>query len=277
MDRSGSLGLSCKTTESVLQFSPAVVQLPGIGFSEWRFRFKGPGQCNPLRRKDSAMQRDPLFFFPRLLLTVCCALCGGSAQAATPFAITATSLTMPSSNPPTTLSGGVTEIHLGTSQFSVTGIPGTGMLTLGCQYSGPTTEAKIPEQCGPVGAPGIPVIAGQTLTGNIEFVPYGQGPIPGLSQRHRVPRPSGKLPVTGIVLAGALMVGFGFRRRVRWGLAVAVFAVCASAGLAGLSACGGNISGMTPGTYPYTISAGFVETGSSAIQSVTTTVTLTVQ
>jgi len=217
-------------------------------------------------------------FFFLLFLTASCGLCGVSAMAATPFAITATNLTMPADDPPTT-SGGVTDIHMGSSQFTVTGVPGEGTLTIGCQYSGPVTQARMPKQCGIVGSGHLPVQAGEaTLNGTVYFVPYGEGPVPSLAQLRSVPRPSSRLPATALALAGALMLGFGFRRRARSALFLTVLAAFTLAGAVGISACGGgNSNTMTPGTYPYTISAGFTETGSSAIQTATTTITLTVQ
>lgn len=227
--------------------------------------------------RDSAMRRNRVALFFLSLLTASCALSGVSALAATPFAITAANLTMPADDPSTT-SGGVTAIHMGSSQFTVTGV-GEGTLTIGCQYSGPVTQARIPQQCGIVGPGQVPVQAGETtLSGTVNFVPYGEGPVPGLAQLRSVARPSSRLPATTLVLAGALMLGFGFRRRARRALWLAVLAACTLAGAAGMSACGGgNSNTMTPGTYPYTISAGFTEAGSSVIQTATTTITLTVQ
>jgi hypothetical protein len=234
---------------------------------------------NPPRRKDSAIQRRnrvALLFLS--LLTAGCALCGAPALAATPLSITAANLTMPAYDPPT-ISGGVTSIHLGSSQFTVTGIPAEGTLTVTCQYSGPVTPAIMPQQCGVVG-PGLASLqAGETTAGGtVYFVPYGDGPVPSLAHLRTVPRPSSRLPATALALAGALMLGFGFRRRTRRALSLALLAACALAGAPGISACGaGNSNTMTPGTYPYTLSAAFTATGSDAIQNAATTITLTVQ
>jgi hypothetical protein len=222
------------------------------------------------------MQRNLVALVLLSLLTAGCALCGVSALAATPFAITAANLTMPADDPPTT-SGGVTSIQMGSSQFTVTGVV-EGTLTIGCQYSGAVTQARIPQQCGIVGPGQVPVPAGETtLSGTVYFVPYGEGPVPSLGQLRSVPRPS-PLPATALALPGALMLGFGFRRRARRGLLLGLLAAFTLAGAAGMSACGGgNSKTMTPGTYPYTISAGFTEAGSNAIQTATATITLTVQ
>ena len=223
------------------------------------------------------MQRNRVALFSVSLLTASCVLCGVSALAATPFAITAANLNMPADNPPTT-SSGVTAIHLGSSKFTATGV-GKGTLTIGCQYSGPVTQARIPQQCGIVGPGRVQVQAGQTtFSGTVYFVPYGHGPIPSLGQLRSVPSPSSRLPATVLALAATLKLGFGFRRRARRALSLAVLAVCTLVGAAGITAWGaGNSNTMTPGAYHYTISAEFTETGSNAIQTAITTITLTVK
>jgi hypothetical protein len=222
------------------------------------------------------MQRNRVALFFLSFLTASCRLCAVPALAATPFAVTAANLTMPANDPPTT-SGGVTAIHMGSSQFTVTGI-GQGTLTIGCQYSGPVTQARIPQQCGIVGPGQVPVQAGNTtVSGTVYFVPYGEGPVPSLAQLRSVPRPSSR-PATALALSGALMLSFGFRRRAGRALLLPVLGACTLAGAAGISACGGgNSNAMTPGTYPYTVTAGFTESGSSAIQTATTSITLTVE
>jgi hypothetical protein len=223
------------------------------------------------------MQSHRPFFFAGTLLAASCALFSFPALAATPFAITATNVTMASSGEVTTGAGGVTSIALGSSQFAVTGIPAAGTLTIGCQYSGPVTMAKTPQECGPVGAPGIPVTAGETtLNGTVYFVPYGLT-IPSLGELRGVPRPSSHLPATGVALAGALMLGFGFRRRARRWMTLAVFTAGTLVGAGAINGCGGTGNGMTPGTYQYTITAGFNETGTAVIQTAATNINLTVQ
>lgn len=223
------------------------------------------------------MQRNRVGLFFLLLLIAGCALCGASGLAATPFAITAANLAMPADDPPTTSDGG-TAIHMGSSQFTVAGV-GEGTLTIGCQYSGPVTQAKIPQQCGIVWPGRVTVQSGETtVNGTVYFVPYGQGPVPSLAQLHTVPRPSGRLPATGMALAGALMLGLGFRRQTSRVLLLAILVACTLIGAAGITGCtAGSSNTMTPGTYSYTISADFAKTGSNAIQTATTTVTLTVQ
>jgi len=192
-------------------------------------------------------------------LTASCALWGVSAMASTPFVITATNFTWSSNGP-------------NSSQYNVTGIPADGTIVINCSYAG-TAMAKYPI-CGGGPVAQIPVTAGQTLTGVVSFQPWGT-PIP--ASLHRTPHRSGYLPGAGLTLAGVFMAGFGLRReRQRW-IALVVLAVGALAGLAGISACGGaNPFAMTPGSYPYTVTAVFQETGSNVLQPVSTTITVTV-
>jgi hypothetical protein len=197
-------------------------------------------------------------FFGPFLIASCWFSCA-CAMAATPFAIAATNVTMPSTGN-------------GSSQYTVTGIPGTGTLTISCAYSGPTTVAKIPTcSYGPILA--LPVSSG-TQMGEVYFYLYGVAvplKLPKASRR------SGYLPATGLEFAGALLLGFGLRRRAwRW-LTLLLLAVGALAGLAGIFACGSSGNGMTPGTYPYTILAQWESSGPAILRiQTTTTITVTV-
>lgn len=123
-----------------------------------------------------------------------------------------------------------------TSQYTVIAVPSTGTLTISCSSAAPIASTTKAPVCF-AGIPhAIPVVAGQTVTGTILFVPYGTA-----------------LP--GIVPAAAAMIMIGFaalRRRRR--LTAITFAAIA-AGLAPLSSCGGTSNGMTPGTYQFTVSA----------------------
>jgi hypothetical protein len=180
------------------------------------------------------------------------------AGASTPFAITATNVTMPASGD-------------GASSFSVTGIPLTGTLIMSCQYSGSqTAKLKIP-YCdgGPVAS--IPVTAGETYTGTWYFTPWNSvEPVNG----HRTGRKGSSTAI--LSLAGAMLFGLGFRRRFRHSLLALLIALCAFAILPVISACG-NGSGMTPGTYPYTLTAANqVPDTSPPVQIVTTTISVTV-
>jgi hypothetical protein len=171
-----------------------------------------------------------------LILLACAAV---PAQAATPaFTITATNVTMPPTG-------------VGLSRFSITAIPMTGTITLSCLYAGAKTDARLPV-C-PLTPPiAYTVSAGGTLTGTVEFYPYGV-PVPA-----SVPLSPGRRgAAAGAALAGVLLLGLRFRRRARRGLSLGLLAVGALAVFWGIG-CGGSVNltdGMTPGTYPYTIAA----------------------
>jgi Ni,Fe-hydrogenase I small subunit len=181
-------------------------------------------------------------------------------MAATPFAITATNVTMPTTGN-------------GVSQFEITGIPGDGTLGMSCRYSGTEIVVKIPV-C-PMTPPVLyTVTAGQTLTGSIAFYPYG-APIP--ASLHKMPHRSCHLPADALALAGVSMLGFGLRRRARRWLASALIAVGTLAVTAGINACGGNSNAMTTGTYPYTIAANWTASGPAILSSqANTTINVTV-
>jgi hypothetical protein len=213
-----------------------------------------------------------------------CASIDAGAAAVTPFAIKATNVTMPSVTA-AKVSVGVTFINLGSSEITVTGIPDDGILTIKCWYSGPSTKAKIPKQCGPSGLPGKPVTAGQTFYGDVAFVPYDRSYVPGISELRRAPAASGDPAATVLALTGALMLGFGFRRKtLRW-FVLTVFAVSALAGVLEASVSGRKGTPMTPGTYQYTISANFKAipdgppepTDAPPDKNVSTNITLTVK
>ncbi|MGA3371435.1 MAG: hypothetical protein ABSC48_06695 [Terracidiphilus sp.] len=206
------------------------------------------------------MQRYRLPFLLGLLLTAICVPSGAYALGTSPVSITATSVTMPSSGN-------------GESHYTVIGIPASGTVMVDCLFTGTITTARIPNcTYGPINS--TPVTAGQILTGTIEFYPFGAAAPVGL---HKTPRHSGHLPAAGLALAGVLMLGFGVRRgRRRW-FALVLFAAGALAGLGGISGCGGPSTSMTPGTYQYTITASYEDTGSPALSAiVSTTVEVTV-
>lgn len=204
------------------------------------------------------MQVRSLPFSLRILLAVCFALIAArGAAAATPqFAITAADVTMPASGN-------------GQSAYTVTGVPNTGTLVVGCQYSGPATQASIPDcSYGPI--PAWHVTEGQSFSGIVEFFPAGVG----VPQERRQPD---RAPEAGLALGGALLMGLGLRRRTRGWLALLVLAVGGLAGVAGLSACVvGFNGGLTAGTYQYTITVGNTGTGSNISAVATTTITVTV-
>lgn len=180
------------------------------------------------------------------------------AASAQSFTIAATNVVMP-------LSG------MGSSQFTLTSINGyTGTIVLNCQPTNPSAGAKLPI-CSGYTAPAYQLEANATLQGSIEFFPYGV-PIPVSLPRHRG-GPLSHAPAVGLVLAGALKFGLRARRRAWCSLALVLLGL---AGLAGISACGGASSSvMTPGSYPYTVTA-MEYNGTTFGTSVSTSILVTV-
>jgi len=170
------------------------------------------------------------------------------ALAATPsFTITATNATL-SSN---------TSSGAGTSTFTLTSVNGyAGSIIVGCQPPTPPAGVKVPICSGGYASPGaipaqppITLAANQVVTGT---VPFYNMPVPVPVS---LPRRGGHGIAPGLALAGALLLGFGFRRMASRWLMLTLLAAATLAGLAGISACGGNNSVVTPGTYAYTITA----------------------
>lgn len=193
---------------------------------------------------------------------------GIPAAAATPsFTITATNVTMSSSD-----SAGI-----GSSSFTLTSIDGyTGTLQIGCNIPTPKIGVTVPS-CGygaagaaaiSIEPPSIALAANQVVTGTVPFT----NPVPCSGRCGISARREGDRLEQSLALAGALLVGFGFRRRApRW-LALMLFALGTLAGLAGISACGASNSVVTPGTYAYTISATDINTDVSVTSSINVTV-----
>ncbi len=207
------------------------------------------------------MQRHRLLIFLGSLAAVICGLPAARALSTTSVSITATNVTMPSSGN-------------GVSNYTINGIPASGTVTVGCLYSGAISTARIPScTYGPIVS--TAVTAGEIVNGTIQFYPFGAAVPVGL---RKAPRPSGHLPAAGLGLAGILMVGLGARRRKSRWFTLAVFAACALAGLAGISGCGGLSTAMTSGTYQYTITADYQDTGAPILSAiVSTTIEVTVQ
>ena len=169
--------------------------------------------------------------------------------ASTPFAITATNVT-------------VSRSGTGSSQFTVTGVPMTGSIVMRCTFAGNAVMSQKVPVCPMTPPVAYPVTAGGTVSGVITFYPPGAA-IPAAA------------PVAGAALAGALLLGLGLRRKGRGWLALVVLCV---AFLAGMTACGGSSNGMSPGTYPYTIAATNQSSSTTPLSSqVTTTINVTVQ
>lgn len=145
--------------------------------------------------------------------------------------------------------GGTTEV-----QYNVTGVPFDGTLVVSCQYSGSPTfqsENKLPV-CGIGPIIGIAVKTGQSTTGTISVVPWGT-PIP--VSLHGSPASRSRAPASGLLLAGAFLLGFTLRRKSRRWFSLILVAAGTLSIAAGLSACGTNSNGPTPGVYSYTVTA----------------------
>jgi hypothetical protein len=175
---------------------------------------------------------------------------GSSASAPTPaFTITANNVTMSSSG-----SSGS-----GSSSFTLTSVNGyAGTVEVGCVPPTPPAGVNV-SICnfgGPVRPP-YTLTANQVVTGTIGFL--NSNPCNGCL-------------APGLALAGVLLLGFGIRRRVARWLTLTLLVAGTLAGLAGISACGGNSGGATPGTYTYTITATDINTQMSQTASINVTV-----
>ncbi len=145
------------------------------------------------------------------------------AHAASPsFSVSAMNTTMPSSGNgsiPVTLS-------------SVDGYAGS--IVLQCPEVNAGAGARVPT-CGGGPLRAYDLAANQMIQTSLPLVPYGE-------------------PVPASIVAGALLLGVGLRRRRRrvWWFAPALLG--SLAGFGGMIGCGGG-PGMTPGAYTYTITA----------------------
>jgi len=186
---------------------------------------------------------------------------GSPALAATPdFTLTASNVTMSNSG-----SSGA-----GSSSFTLTSVNGyTGTVEVGCVPPTPPVGVNVPicNFGGPV-RPAYTLTANQVATGTIAFL--NSNPCPECLVS--VARRGGYGLAPSLALAGALLFGFGIRRRgARW-LTLTLLTVGTLAGLAGISACGGSNSVVTPGTYSYTITATDITTQVSVTASISVTV-----
>jgi hypothetical protein len=204
---------------------------------------KPTGRVQATRGKVSAMNVYRRFVLLGLLSAFSFSVPDSLVLAATPeFTVTATDVTMSSSN-----SSGT-----GSSSFTLTSVNNyTGTVQVLCEPPTPPAGTKIP-YCGSVAVRTYSLTANQKVTGNIGFY---NAPVP-CSNPCPVSQPRrGHGLAQGLALAGVLLLGFGFRRRQpRW-LMLTLLAVGTLSGLAAIGACGGGNSAVTPGTYSYTIEA----------------------
>jgi hypothetical protein len=195
------------------------------------------------------MRKSHLLVVFGLLLAFSFVVFGSPALAATPdFTIAATNVSMSSS----------AQSGTGTSSFTLTSVNGyAGTVHVDdCEPPTPPVGVKLPG-CGTVPAqPPLTLTANQVLIGTIHF--YNSSPCDPCPVS--LPRRGGHGLAPGLALAGALLFGFGIRRRApRW-LTLILLAAGTLVGLGGISACGGNNNAATPGTYVYTIAATDVNT-----------------
>jgi len=210
------------------------------------------------------MQRVRLLAILGILAVLTVTLSGAPALAITPsFTITATNVTMSTAS-----SSGI-----GSSSFTLASINGyAGTVGVTCSAPTPPAGVNVPIcdwSPGPIVRPTITLVANQVATGTISFInaipPCNPCPV-------SLPRSRSHCLPQGLALAGALLLGFGFRRRAPSWLTLTLFAIGTFAGLAAINACGGNNDAATPGTYVYTIYATDVSTDVSVTTSINVTV-----
>jgi hypothetical protein len=140
----------------------------------------------------------------------------------------------------------------GSIPFVLTSVDGyVGTVAVQCPEVNAPAGARIP-YCGGGPAFAFDLTADETVNGNLALTPFG------------VPAP---------LAAGALLVGLALRRRRKVGwptLALVLAGTLASLGE--VIGCSGGNSGMTPGTYAYTITATDAKT--NVVVSTTANVTV---
>jgi hypothetical protein len=161
------------------------------------------------------------------------------AHASTPsFTISATNVIMPSSGD-------------GSIPFVLTSVDGyVGTVAVSCPEVNAPTGARIPD-CGGGPVFALNLTADEKATGNLVLTPYG------------VPVP---------LASGALLIGLALRRRKIGWPTLALVLACTLASLGEVVGCGSGTSGMTPGTYAYTLTATDAKT--NVVVSTTANVTV---
>jgi hypothetical protein len=199
------------------------------------------------------MQKSCLLVLVGSLLAFSFGFPGSRALAAVPnFTITATNVTMSSGS-----SSG-----MGSTSFTLTSVNGyTGSVGVTCVPASIPTGVRVPVCGGSALMPAYTLAANQVVTKTISLYNF---PVPTpASLKHR----RGHGLATGLVLAGALLCGFGTWGRGRRWLALTLFAICSFFALAGISACGANNNYVTPGTYAYTVAATDVSSSATVTAS----------
>lgn len=193
-------------------------------------------------------------------------LSAAPALAATPgFTLSATNAIMP-----TDIGGcsnGVCTWNYGYSTLTVTSVDGyMGGPLITCAPANPPAGVQLPA-CFQHGL--IPSVGpGQPIQEELLLVAPGQTPPPDPAGTSQL---TGLEGATTLAFAGALLLGFGFRRfRARW-LVLLLCAVGTLTIFSPLTACGGG-NGMTPGSYTYIVTG----TDSNAQATASTTFTVTI-
>jgi hypothetical protein len=155
----------------------------------------------------------------------------------------------------------------GSIQWTLTSVNGyEGLITVDCAPSNPPKGANLPWCEGPVNPPPFGLTANETLS---ETFLLSATPGSGVqSFLHRAPQGG----AGSLALAGVLLFGAGFRRRVARWVRLTLLAGCALTGLVSTSACGGYSNTLTPGTYTYAITAWDLNTNVSASTTANVTV-----
>jgi hypothetical protein len=167
-----------------------------------------------------------------------------SAQTTSGFTISATNITLPASGN-------------GSIPITLTAVNGyTGIVLISCPPVTPPPGVLEPYCDPPHFGPVLSLVlnaSNPTATANLSITSEVEPASTSLLDR------PGGTATTAWVLAGALMLGLGFKRRRTHWLAQLLIAVVALVTLTGLGACAGGSNGnlgfLTPGTYTYTISA----------------------
>jgi hypothetical protein len=152
--------------------------------------------------------------------------------------------------------------------FTLASVNGfAGSLVIGITPPTPAAGVKLPylEIGGP--ARDYVLTANGTLAGSIGVLSAIPVPVP---VRFNLPRPSRHKERTIWSLAGALLLTLGLRRR-RAPSTRLLLAAGMLIGLTGINACGGPQT-LTPGTYPYTLTASEINSMLSSSTAITVTV-----
>jgi hypothetical protein len=120
---------------------------------------------------------------------------------------------------------------------------------------------------GPVPPP-ITLTTNQVVTGTVAFF----NPVPCSGRCGGSARREGHGLEQSLALAGVFLLGVGSWRRSGRFLTLTLLALGLLNVMSGISACGGNNSVVTPGTYAYTISATDINTDVSVTTSINVTV-----